>query len=197
MSDALGIDVKTVDRWLKGTSMPKFSDVARVAQLADVTLDWIATGEGPKIKGEPPSTTIPDLVQIPHYDVQASAGNGRFVEEEKVLKTIPFRPEFFTKNLGRNPKDMVIIDATGDSMIPTMNDRDLVMIDTSTASEPITAGIYAYTFEDAVFVKRLQRQPNGLLVTSDNKHYREFRIGNEDLERFRLLGRVVWIGRML
>lgn len=198
---AAGVSVEQLNKWtgLKGGDIPKVPVQAllALASAANVDFCWLATGKERFALQTQDMNGDCGNVQIPRYDVQASAGGGRLVDDERLLGTIPFRPEFFTKNLQRNPRDMAIIDAVGDSMAPTMNDRDLVMIDTSTASEPVTAGIYAFSFDDAVFVKRLQRQPNGLLVTSDNKHYREFRISFDDLNRVRLHGRVVWIGRML
>ena len=41
------------------------------------------------------------------------------------LDDIPLTREFFERRLHRNPEDMIINDARGESMEPTMRDRDL------------------------------------------------------------------------
>ncbi|WP_282093075.1 S24 family peptidase [Epibacterium ulvae] len=192
MSKSLQVDVKTVQRWENGSSAPKFEDVVALAGLANVSLDWIATGGGVEH-----SKQQDRLIEIPRYDVKVSAGNGAFTDAQNIIGQIPFLPDFFTKNLQRAPENMIIVDAKGDSMSPTMEERDLLMIDTSTADDPLFGGVYAFSFEDALFVKRLQKMPNGILATSDNKEYERFTIPAADLGKFNLIGRVVWIGRMM
>lgn len=192
VSKSLDVDTKTVQRWESGSSAPKFSDVVALAKLAKVSLDWIASG------GETePAKQNGELIEIPRYDVKVSAGNGAFTDAQNIIGQIPFRPDFFTKNLHRSPEDMIIVDAKGDSMSPTMEERDLLMIDTSTADEPLFGGVYAFSFEDALFVKRLQKLPGSILATSDNRDYERFEIPAADLDKFNLIGRVVWIGRMM
>lgn len=137
------------------------------------------------------------LTQIPRYNIQLSAGHGSFVERSEVLNHIPFNSDFFDRYLHRDPKDMIIVDARGESMEPTMRDRDLLMIDTSSASKSITSAIYGFTFGQDVFVKRLFVTPDNIIAKSDNKDYGEFIIGPENMDQFHPIGRVVWIGRTL
>lgn len=196
VSAALKVNDKTVDRWLDATSSPKFEVVAAIAAMANVSLDWLAGADDTHSKAADTATTE-GLICIPRHDVRASAGNGCFVDYAPVLNEIPFRPEFFTQNLHRKPSDMIIIDASGDSMQPVMHDRDLLMIDKSTAQETPTGAIYAFSYDDAVFVKRLQRQPGGIEALSANPDYPAFTITRADMDKFSLIGRVVWIGRML
>lgn len=179
-------------RGILSGSKPSVDNLLAIADRNDVSLDWLATGT--ERQGH---ASAPDLTCIVRHDVQASAGNGRFIDNAPVLNHIPFRPEFFTQNLHRNPSDMIIIDASGDSMQPVMHDRDLLMIDTSTATEVPTGAIYAFTYDDAVFVKRLTRLPGGIEALSANQDYPPFTIKRADMDKFSLIGRVVWIGRML
>lgn len=190
-ADVAGISPEQLNKWMRadGPKVPVEALLALCAATGD-DFYWLATGRTPPATGS-------DLIEISRLDVLASAGNGSFASQAKVLNTIPFRPEFFSQNLQRNPNDMVIVDASGDSMEPTMRDRDLVMIDTSTAFEVPTGAIYAFTYDGAVFVKRLQRQPGGIEAISENKEYPPIRILKTDMDKFQLIGRVVWIGRIL
>ncbi|MGR3760928.1 S24 family peptidase [Roseobacteraceae bacterium NS-SX3] len=206
-AEAAGITSEQLGKWIgkEGSEIPKVPVEAllALADAAGVDFYWLVTGEGEIEPSEKPQRKRPepsvanDVLEVPRYDVKVSAGHGCFTDNAKVLGTIPFRPEFFTRNLQRSPENMIIVDAKGDSMAPTMEDRDLLMIDVSTAQEPLFAGIYAFTYDDALFVKRLQKIPGGILATSDNKEYKEFGISSADKDQFRIIGRVVWIGRML
>lgn len=46
-AQACGVAIATFQRWLKGTD-PGLRSAARLAEAANVRLDWIAYGEGPK-----------------------------------------------------------------------------------------------------------------------------------------------------
>jgi len=43
-----GIDSETLNRWMKGSTKASFVGVAQLALAAGRSLDWLATGEGPK-----------------------------------------------------------------------------------------------------------------------------------------------------
>lgn len=43
-----GVDSETLNRWMKGATKASFLSVARLAIAANRSLDWLATGEGPK-----------------------------------------------------------------------------------------------------------------------------------------------------
>lgn len=195
VSSLLGIDTKTVGRWSKGQSAPKFEDIVRVAKLAGVSIDWIA-GESEGLQNTT-QTTTGGALQIPRYPISASAGHGRFLQDATITDYVPFPADFFKTHVRGNPDDMFIINASGDSMEPTMRDGDMIMIDKSAAEKPINAGIYCFSLEDLNFVKRLQQMPQGILARSDNKDYSEFLIEPHQQDEFHPIGRVVWIGRTL
>ena len=65
------------------------------------------------------------------------------------------------------------------------------MIDTY--KKQLTAAIFAFTYEDHFFVKRLNILPDTIEAVSDNKAYAPFIIEREQMNRVDILGRVVWI----
>ncbi len=210
-ADAAGIGTEQLNKWLgnvkDGADIPKVPVEALLAlsEAAGVDFNWLATGRKRNEASIPVRTTDNTWLEIssssycaiPRYNVQLSAGNGNFVERSEVLNHIPFNADFFDRYLQRSADDMIIVDARGDSMQPTMRDRDLLMIDTSTAKKPLTSAIYGFTFGQDVYVKRLFVTPDGVVAKSDNKDYGEFIIRPEDMEQFHPIGRVVWIGRTL
>lgn len=198
LSEKAEIVESTIAKWVAGTTEPKAQGMASVAKATGVSLDWLIAGQGPMRPNETNKRPIKsDYVSIQRYDLQLSAGNGSFINRAEMLDTIPFTRDFFEKRLHRNSEDMIIVDARGESMEPAMYDHDLVMIDTKSADRPIASAIYGFTFENQVFVKRLEVQPTCIIAHSDNKDYGDFIIDATMQDQFHPIGRVVWVGRML
>lgn len=197
-AESIGIPLSTLKGVLDG-SRPSVDKVVTVARATGVCLSWLATGEGPMRRGEaPPAAAQPQqtVVSIPRFDVRLSAGGGAFTDRAAQLDMIPFTPEFFSKRLGRKPENMVIVNASGDSMEPTIADGDLVMIDKTDSSR--TDAIWAFALEDSLFVKRLHFLPDRIDVISDNTEvYPTYTVDQTNSAVFGLIGRVVWVGRSL
>jgi len=84
-------------------------------------------------------------------------------------------------------------------MRPTFDDGDLLLVDTGVADIKIDA-VYVLALEDELYIKRLQRRPDGkYLMISDNKSYEPYVIDNGVKQRFAVKGRVLfaWNGRRL
>jgi len=59
LADKSGVSERRIASWLAGTE-PKINALAAVAAAADVSLDWLATGEGP--------SSITDVVNLAQPD---------------------------------------------------------------------------------------------------------------------------------
>ena len=91
---------------------------------------------------------------------------------------------------------MVLLDVVGNSMEPELKEGDTVLIDESQKS--ILAGaIYAVGIEDTVMVKRVEKHPNKLVLLSENKHHNPIYLQNEEMNKVRIIGKVIWMGREL
>lgn len=67
-------------------------------------------------------------VQVPHYDVEISAGDGCQWVDHADNEPLAFRARWF-KAKGLKPQDCRAIYVRGDSMVPTLKDGDTVLID--------------------------------------------------------------------
>ena len=77
-----------------------------------------------------------------------------------------------------------------------LENDDTILVD-HTQITP-TDDIYAIRLGDEVFVKRIQRLPNKLRVVSVNPDYEPFEIDlSDDNSNFAIIGKVVWLGRVL
>lgn len=85
------------------------------------------------------------------------------------------------------------IHAYGDSMTPTINDGDILLVDTSVRDASRIDGIYVLRGDDRLYVKRVRSRYGGPLeVSSDNPVIKTVDVLNGDTP-LDVLGRVVWI----
>lgn len=188
----------TLDRWMNAQGAPSLLDIADVARLCGVSLEWLATGLGSP-EGEPASTMGgSDVIYVPILDVAASAGPGAVNREPaEQVGSWPFARAFL-RDLGVVPERAIILHVAGDSMVPTMHDRDPVMVDTG-HTQLQHGFIYAIRTPDGLIIKRIHRNlDRTITLSSDNKeHYPPERLSADTAERLEVLGRIHWHGRSM
>lgn len=130
---------------------------------------------------------------VPVYDIRASAGHGALVADfESVEYTLAFPPDYLRSITRANPRDLAIIGVKGDSMHPTLNDDDIVMVDLGKTSLGYD-GLFVLRFDGALHVKRISRsRPGHVSVISDNRaNYPPVEYRANDVE---VVGKVIWKG---
>ena len=137
-----------------------------------------------------------DLIAVPRLDVGASAGPGSFDLAERARELIAFPPRLLRDLGARDPAALSLIRVTGDSMRPTLNDGDDILVDRSDAAERLRDGIYVLRIEDALLVKRIALGPSGrIAIRSDNPDHPSWE--DQDKASLTIVGRVIWTGRKL
>ncbi|MDH5638749.1 MAG: helix-turn-helix domain-containing protein, partial [Nitrospinota bacterium] len=58
-----GISESGIRKWLKGETEPALGNLVALAQLAEVNVEWLATGDGPMRKGERADVESPSLLE--------------------------------------------------------------------------------------------------------------------------------------
>jgi phage repressor protein C with HTH and peptisase S24 domain len=140
---------------------------------------------------------IDGLVSVNRHAVAVSAGPGALVSGELGRPYLAF-DERWLKALTPTPSDRLsVVRVEGDSMAPTLNPGDDIMIDLDDCAERLRDGIYVLRAEDALVVKRLALNPLGRRVTvqSDNPAYPDW--PDCGLETINCIGRVIWTGRRI
>lgn len=91
------------------------------------------------------------------------------------------------------PKHLFFAHGAGDSMMPTIMDRDIVLIDTTQQTLNMADRIWAVAFGGAGMIKRLRPQPDGgVKLMSDNPSVRDEVAYDGELS---IIGRVVGVLR--
>lgn len=133
-----------------------------------------------------------EFAVVDRFDLNLSAGPGSDGNNAPPLAPVAFRKDWLQSML-LAAKDCVVLGVRGDSMIPTLYDGDLVMVDRRPQPELSYANLYAIVDIDGdVRVKRVEVIDDGLLLQSDNQTYStDARLG-DDANRVRIIGKVVW-----
>ncbi len=184
----------TIANWKKRDTIP-YKEVYEISRQFGVSMDWILNGVGdPKEKSIQLAPKESEFFQLPHYSVEASAGNGSLIEAENIDQHLAFR-QSWVKRLGLKSENLIAIYARGDSMEPTIFSGDTLVIDKSMNTVTSDGGIYVINYDGELFVKRVQKQLNGTVaITSDNKNYGDIVIASADLNTLKIIGRVIWSG---
>lgn len=140
---------------------------------------------------------VAGLVPVKRSPVRASAGPGAIPYEQAGKPYFAF-DENWLKSLTASPAGRLsIIRVEGDSMAPTLNAGDDILVDPGDCAERLRDGIYVLRADESLVVKRLALHPAGRRVTvqSDNPAYPDW--PDCDIDDIHCIGRVIWAGRKI
>ncbi len=147
--------------------------------------------------GADPKEMSPNLpaIRVPRLAVQASAGPGTTVEGEFEVGSFWFDPKWLRQISSAKPNELSIVTVIGDSMAPTLNEGDEVLVARVMAGTKLRDGIHVMRRDDALVIKRMTIGPNGstLTISSDNPAYPAF--PDCPISSISIIGRVIWAGR--
>jgi len=135
------------------------------------------------------------LVSVKRHPVAASAGPGAIVAEEMGKPYFAFDERWLKTLTGTPAASLSIVRVEGDSMSPTLNHGDEILVDLGDPPDRLRDGIYVLRTDDALVVKRLAMHPMGRRVTvqSDNPAYPDW--PDCGIEEIHVIGRVIWASR--
>jgi phage repressor protein C with HTH and peptisase S24 domain len=191
LARAVSVSDNAIYKWMSGRGQPSVANLVALARAARVSLEWLATGhETSDIEPNARSTTDrSDYVFVPRYDVKGPAARGGPLRSEQIVDHLAFKKDWVRSRLNTDPRNLLLIEAVGDSMSPTLEDGDLLLVD---LGEPRFRhdGVYVLRRQHELAVKRVQRRPDEtLLVGNDNPAY-ESAVATTDA--LRIVGRVIW-----
>lgn len=154
-------------------------------------------GVDESVLGGPPARAAGEgFVAVPRLDVGAAAGSGAFDGAERSIGRIAFDPQWLRRLGAGDPAQLSMIRVEGDSMTPTLNEGDEILVDAGDAGDRLREGLYVLRIDDALVVKRVATGSHGgIEVLSDNPAFPGWPDPNP--ATLKIVGRVLWVGRRL
>jgi phage repressor protein C with HTH and peptisase S24 domain len=192
LARAAGVKTSFLYDILNGKSLnPSSVKLGQAAHALGVSLAWLSGLE----TGRHQQPDAPEEhVRIPRITVHASAGPGAIAESEQAEEHYYFRRSWIRDKLRAMPEHLRMMYIRGDSMAPTLQDGDIILIDTQ-RRQPSPPGIFVLDDGVGIVAKRLEMAgstPPVLRILSDNPQYSPY---ERELREARIIGRVVWFAR--
>jgi len=219
VAETSGVPLRTLNSYMAGDADPKLTKLDRIAEACGTTLDALLGRKPPapadtnlitnafglvpgdralqRLKG--PDDAIPEgFVAVPYLDVRASAGPGRASLPAEIVAAEHFLfSRAWLRTLNVVPENAELLRAEGDSMYPTIQDGDLMLVDRG-HGDIVHGKIYVLVVHDLVVVKRVNMLTiGGMILISDNERYPSETIGRADIGNLNFQGRVAWYGRAM
>lgn len=189
--EKIGKTMRSVQEYERGTRNITDGVLLNLQETFNVNPNWLRTGTGSmfleeksNVKIEPVSNQYVEIKEYP--TVKASAGYGCMINEEIS------KPYYVHASLVSNKECEMIISVTGNSMSPTLEENDKILItsDYDYISKPKINKIYVIHTDNAIYVKRYkQKKGNEYIFSSDNKEYGDIALNINDSAN-RVIGKV-------
>ena len=177
LAESLGITRQTVSNRIKNESEVTVSELKRVEEFFNISLFNYNVDNDP------------DIAYIDYYtDVFASCGNGSIVFSSEKTK-LPIAVSMisgYSKN-----KLYSMINASGNSMAPTIDNGDKLLVEHWNGSQIQDNKIYVFCYNNEFFVKRLSKNLDEIIIKSDNPEYRVRTISEKNASDLILIGKIV------
>ena len=182
LADSLGITRQTVSNRIKNESQLTVAELKKIEDYFNIV-----------ILNE--DDTINEIAYVDYYnDVFASCGSGSIIFSEEKVK-IPVSSMLingFSKN-----KTYSMINATGNSMSPTIENGDKLIVEHWNNGQIQDNRVYVFCFNNEFFVKRLSKNLDEIIIKSDNPEYRIRTINGSTTEELILIGKIVGVIKSL
>jgi transcriptional regulator with XRE-family HTH domain len=187
--EEIKLSQQLIQQFESGTTKKVPRWVRYLRQALEAADDRIDTS--PDLPPVDPSVSYLEVEVLPTFGGMGGGGNG---EGETGLALLP--RSLLEDQLRGRPKDFLLIEVRGDSMIPEFLHGDQILIDRRDVN-PRQPGPFALFDGDGIVVKLVERIPGRrdyYRVFSANPRYSEYEVQEEDV---RILGRPVWFARRL
>ena len=177
LAESLGITRQTISNRIKNESEVTVSELEKIEKFFNIK---IFDNDSKK-----------DIAHIDYYsDVFASCGNGNIVFSDEKIK-LPISTLLISGF--SNKKTYSMINASGNSMAPTIENGDKLIVEHWSGDQIQDNKIYVFCFNNDFFVKRLSKNLDEIIVKSDNPEYRVRTVNGSTSNELTLIGKIVGI----
>lgn len=213
----------------RGDNVPDANLVATYHSKLNVSLQWLITGEGDMFDDPTKAPSAPITVEqtdfrqfantmvqkigslerrleppppppatIKFFPQAASAGWGRAVLDDEGVEELDMEA-FASRLLGLDPDHVTLFPIKGDSMYPTLQQRDYAVVDRR-KRRIVDDAIFVVSIDNDLYIKRAKREDDACCWLSDNpdqSKYPPIFLKGDELRRMKVVGQVTNVLRKL
>lgn len=205
LSGQTGISTSTLSDYLKG-KMPGADKAMLIAKALGVSVESLF-GESDQVSAKPiadqqlgwrglPVEPSDDLVEIAEIDLRYGLG-GTFVDSHDAIESEQrqFSRAWLQRVTDSPPALLFWARGQGNSMSPTIEDGEIVLIDRSQTSPLMDDLIFACALGEIGMIKRLRPRTDHVKLLADNANVPDELAGPDD--HLQIIGRVVAVVKKL
>ncbi|MDE3023725.1 MAG: S24 family peptidase [Pseudomonadota bacterium] len=192
-----GLKVDSVRQIRRGFA-PKVATLLALSKALEVPVSYFTSGIDFAEEGaDDPADQILGYVSVPTLETRAGMGGGGFGDEDMLNGPTMLPERLIRTELRGEPTDFVVMEVEGQSMQPTLESGDQVLVDRR-KKNPSNGGLFALWDGFGIVVKWVERvansNPPSLRIASENKVFQPYEILAEEAN---IIGRIVWYARKL
>jgi SOS-response transcriptional repressor LexA len=195
VADALNISQANLSNRIKrGTLEKLFVKYAEENGIdpEKFTFDRVSISEPKPVRYEIETAKLSGHEQIPMIRTKLSE-NGGIIHSEETANYYSFRKDWAATVL-TSENNAYLLTVTGNSMEPTLYNRDVVLLDTG-RTHIYDGELFAIQLDDTIMIKRLFLKPGERVrIVSDNKEHHSY---ETERRKVTVLAQVVWFARTL
>ncbi len=179
LAQLLGIPPQNVSDWERGVVTPSSKNLKKLAEVLEVSLDWLITGKGSPepVEGEPVAF-VPVYATVPGGPPNDQGDIG-------IIGYIPVPPEYLNR-------DVYGLQVNGDSMSPLIEPGDRVLVARDVIPENGDVVVVRVLGEPTM--KRIRVKGETVYLYSDNPRYEPIIAHVDEVE---ILGVVIEVNKRL
>lgn len=179
---------------------PRAATVLGIAKALGVSAQWLQSNDGEMLPSTAPAVMAPTpapgdlVVRVPLLANAGSMGAGNdLLHDDVPVGQIDLSERWVTQRINpTSPQALRFVHAYGDSMSPTFEDGDVLLVDTGMRDPRHIDGVYVMAANDRMYIKRVRQRMDGSVeISSDNATVKTVDVlnGGQSID---VLGRVVW-----
>lgn len=192
-AETAGVTPEHLASYIAGRAKPPFELIARLARVQNVSLDWLASGEGERVAGGEPD----GFALIARSESDASSGPGSYARDDEEREPMAFSRAWLAQHIRVPEERLTVVLNRGGANAPDIGDGDAMLVDTG--ANAITEDAF-YVFDRGGFLltKLVEIYVDGRVALKTRSSDGGVQIlSREDAAKVKVFGRVRWRGGMV
>ena len=173
LAKSLGITRQTVSNRIKNSSYITVHELQKIEEFFGISL-------------LNSTNTFSNLINLRFYNNEIFFKNNLLCGEHEYIQI----PQNLIKNYNSD-KNYIMLRASGDAMLPTISCNDLLILELGNNAQIFDNKIYVIRFSDELFIRRLSKNIDEIIIKSDNEEYATKSIKDSFNNDFCIIGNVV------